>query len=551
MTETGTASRASILKAGDIIANGKYEIVRQLGEGAMGFVYICKRKDLDDRMCAIKVLRPEISSDPVVAARFRDEVITALDVSHKNVVRAYDYFNDRELIAYSMEFVDGGDLSDLMSRVEKFTITEVINFTRQIIEGVQALHNSGIIHRDLKPENVLLTKSQEVKISDFGIAIIEKNQRRTQTGGLLGTASYLSPEYLTGNQIDRRSDIYAIGIIAYELLLKRHPFEADSIYDTVQNQMAANFARPRHIRAECPIELEEFVVKALRSNPEDRYQNCSEMLKDLEVALNMHLRGEVKRDVTDSDPVTLEFEEDFNSHKHAPLTGGSPDRLISNSVFSSGVEPREKLKTSELSRSVKLRKQKSEYLKIIYVGVIIAVIAAGIYFYSQSLDTNTTLQPEQTVEPTKVSEPKEISGKFIKEGKGKEAIAAMEITALKDKIKSFSAQIKPTIKDNSGSDILINSITIKSDNIIDEGGGTFTALAETDVSYIHAGETKTLKATSKLAMILFKDTGLLTINYYSPVNLKLESVSKEIYLNVKDGAPVFYVVGRHSVELKK
>ena len=450
-----------------------------------------------------------------------------------------------------MEFVDGGDLSDLMSRTQKFSISEVINFTRQMVEGVQALHSAGIIHRDLKPENVLLTKNQEIKISDFGIAIIENKQRRTATGGLLGTASYLSPEYLTNNQIDKRADIYAIGIIAYELLLKKHPFEAGSIYETVQNQMAADFSKPKHLRAECPQELEDFIVKALRANPDDRFQDCAEMLRALDAALKSYLGHEKKVASINSETIKLEFEESDNVH--APLTSNSTEKLISNSSFQSKPVVSQSIVKSA-SVLAPARKPARSSKSLILAIVIALIIMAGLVVMARQKDRPDP--PASTANSTNIPKPangfklSKYTAKINKKFNSAESDTSMEIEIVAGKIKSLKANISPLNKDSNQPDTKIQSITLQADKFIEEIEGTFTAFANTDVFYTQGTEAKVHKATAKLALLIFKDTGLVTVNYYSPVNLKLDSASKEILFNIKDSAVSFYLNGRQSFNLQ-
>lgn len=152
------------------VLGGKYEVVKCLGSGSMGLVYACRHRELQGHMVAVKVLFPEVAQDKVAAARFRNEIFASYGVSHPNVVRAYEYLRDGELVAYTMEYVGGGDLAERLSRQERMPIAEVVRLLSQMAAGVQAIHDAGIVHRDLKPENILLTKEGNVKIADFGIA---------------------------------------------------------------------------------------------------------------------------------------------------------------------------------------------------------------------------------------------------------------------------------------------------------------------------------------------------------------------------------------------
>ena len=176
MSVTSEGSRG--IQAGTIIGQ-RYEVVRCLGEGSMGLVYACKHTELTGHMVAVKVLFPEVAEDKIAAARFRNEIFASYGVSHPNVVRAYEYLKDGDLIAYTMEYVNGGDLADLLADTKRLEIKVIVKILSQICAGVQAIHDAGIVHRDLKPENILITEVKDVKIADFGIARICPTEEST------------------------------------------------------------------------------------------------------------------------------------------------------------------------------------------------------------------------------------------------------------------------------------------------------------------------------------------------------------------------------------
>lgn len=214
------------LQPGTVIAS-RYEVVKCLGAGSMGLVYACrKRGEAAGQMVAVKVLFPEVALDKTSAARFRNEIFAAYGVSHPNVVKAYEYIREGDLVAYTMEFVSGGDLAMKLGRTSHpLSLPTIVKLLSQMCSGVQAIHDAGIVHRDLKAENILLTKEGDVKIADFGIARMELGSARklTEHGGVVGTIDYVAPEYLLSSQIDARADIYAIGILGYEMLTGELP----------------------------------------------------------------------------------------------------------------------------------------------------------------------------------------------------------------------------------------------------------------------------------------------------------------------------------------
>ena len=285
MRSLGMADQHLIsLQPGTVIGN-RYEVVKCLGAGSMGLVYACRHRELAGHLVAIKVLFPEVAQDNVAAARFRNEIVASYGVSHPNVVRAYEYFRDGDLVAYTMEFVGGGDLADRLGLGEPIAIADVIRYLAQIAAGVQAVHDAGIVHRDLKPENILLTPEGDVKITDFGIARAANGPKLTEHGGVVGTIDYVSPEYLERGQVDARSDIYALGVLGYEMITGESPFRGDSVIATMTMRLRSDPKLPSELRPECPPELDRVIQKALARVPEERYQRAVEIVVDLKPLL--------------------------------------------------------------------------------------------------------------------------------------------------------------------------------------------------------------------------------------------------------------------------
>lgn len=270
------------LQPGTVIG-GKYEVVKCLGAGSMGMVYACRHRELQGQLVAAKVLFHEVASDKVAAARFKNEILASYGVSHPNVVRAYEFIRDGDLIAYTMEFIGGGDLADRMSRTELMGLPECVRLLSQMTAGVQAIHDAGIVHRDLKPENILLTNEGTVKIADFGIARKKNGPKLTEHGGVVGTIEYVAPEYMLRSQVDWRSDIYALGILAYELVTGEAPFKGESAYASISKRLQSDPEPPSKHRQECPQQLDAVILRALERDPEKRYQSATEMFYDLQM----------------------------------------------------------------------------------------------------------------------------------------------------------------------------------------------------------------------------------------------------------------------------
>ncbi|MDD2941448.1 MAG: serine/threonine-protein kinase [bacterium] len=268
------------------VVNGRYEVVKCLGAGSMGMVYACRHRELSGRLVAMKVLFSEVANDETARKRFENEIFASYEVNHPNVVRAYEYFIDGDLIAFTMEYIGGGDLAERLERDEPMPVDKVARMLRQMCSGVDTIHKAGIIHRDLKPENILLTTNDDIKITDFGIARTGIVRNLTQDGGLVGTVDYVSPEYLERGQVDCRSDIYALGVLAYEMITKEPPFRGESVIQTMTMRLRSDPVAPIVLRPECPVALSNIVLKALARDPERRYQTAEEMFVDLDRMIN-------------------------------------------------------------------------------------------------------------------------------------------------------------------------------------------------------------------------------------------------------------------------
>lgn len=264
------------LQPGTIIA-GRYEVIKCLGAGSMGLVYCCRHRELTGHTVAVKVLFPEVAQDPVASARFRNEIFASYRVSHTNVVRAFEFIKDGDIIAYSMEYVEGGDLADRLNSKNKIDIHDGIDFLMQMAAGVQAIHDAGIVHRDLKPENILISREGVVKIADFGIARTGGAPRLTEHGGVVGTLDYVAPEYLLENKVDWRSDIYALGMLAYEMMTGELPFRAPSITMSIQLRTQKDPKHPSEMRKELPEEVGDLILSMMYRDPNIRTQSAADV----------------------------------------------------------------------------------------------------------------------------------------------------------------------------------------------------------------------------------------------------------------------------------
>ena len=203
----------------------RYQITQLVGAGGMGAVYLARHPEDPSKKIAIKVLYPGKVGDFESRERFKNEINALMKVSHPNVVKAYEYFDRDDLQAYVMEFVDSGDLLDRMKQ-GPLGLKQSVLYLKQIISGLYAVHSAGIIHRDLKPDNILVTSEEVIKLSDFGVARLRGAATLTLVGTMVGTPKYLSPEYVETGNCDHRGDIFAAGVIAYEMISGISPYRS-------------------------------------------------------------------------------------------------------------------------------------------------------------------------------------------------------------------------------------------------------------------------------------------------------------------------------------
>jgi eukaryotic-like serine/threonine-protein kinase len=270
----------AVLEAGVVLA-GRYEILQTLGEGGMGAVY--KARDLElDRMVALKVIRPELAKFPGIIDRFKQELRLSQRVTHRNVIRIYDLGEGDGVKFITMEFIEGEDLRSLIHEHKKFSPEEAIEIMEQICLALDAAHQVDVIHRDLKPQNVMRDKTGRILVMDFGLARTLQGDGMTQTGALVGTMDYMSPEQALAKELDQRSDIFSAGLIFYELLSGQVPYKADSALASLIRRTQERAKPISEHDSTIPQPLSNIVSKCLEREPAARYQTAKELLADLE-----------------------------------------------------------------------------------------------------------------------------------------------------------------------------------------------------------------------------------------------------------------------------
>lgn len=350
----------------------RYELLDVIGRGGMADVYLANDTILN-RTIAIKILRTSLAKDPVYIARFQREASAAAALSHKNIVEIYDVGEDNDQYYIVMEYVPGRTLKELIAKRGALHVMEAIDIMKQVLSGTARAHQMGIIHRDLKPQNILVTDSGTAKIADFGIASIQSLTQFTQTDVIMGSLHYLAPELARGEKATVQSDIYALGIVFYELLRGQVPFNGESPVNIALKHMQEELPSLREFNPSIPQSVENIVIKATAKNLNDRYKNASEMLEDLQTCLS---RGDEEK---------LVFNHDGESD---PTIVVNPRQIFDNNEE----EPKEEVVEERSTRKPKKASAPKKKLDPKMIAGIVAgvVVVLGLIFYFVFLSPGKT-----------------------------------------------------------------------------------------------------------------------------------------------------------------
>lgn len=260
---------------------GNWVIYKELGRGGMGRVYLAQ-EELGDRRAAIKILAAELAQDVGFLHRFQREIEALGKLSHPNIVRFYHSGHENGHYYYAMEYVEGESLEKVFEEKGRLPWKEILDIAQQICPALKHAHDHGIVHRDIKPANLLRTPAGVIKLSDFGIAKVFASQHLTATGGIVGTAEFISPEQASGKPATKRSDLYALGVVLYMLLTGRLPFEGETPLDLLHKHRYAQFDRPAKIVPDIPYELDEIICELLEKDPANRPADAMVLGKKLD-----------------------------------------------------------------------------------------------------------------------------------------------------------------------------------------------------------------------------------------------------------------------------
>ena len=306
--------------------NNRYEILEKIGNGGMATVYKAKCHVLN-RYVAIKILKDEFTTDSEFIRRFNTEAQSAASLTHPNIVSIYDVGNEDNLYYIVMELIQGKTLKEIINEDGVLSWKWSVNIAIQIASALETAHKHNIIHRDIKPHNIIITEDGMAKVTDFGIAKAVSNSTITAFGTTIGSVHYFSPEHARGGYTDAKSDLYSLGIVMYEMLTGKVPFDADTPVSVALKQVQEDPIEPIKLNEDIPVSVNRIILKAMQKEPSLRYQNATEMLKDLRLALKrpnedfVVLASKNDDSPTQKVPTIYELEMEKNNDKNAPQLG--------------------------------------------------------------------------------------------------------------------------------------------------------------------------------------------------------------------------------------
>jgi protein kinase/serine/threonine-protein kinase len=260
---------------------GRYQIIEELGKGGMGKVYKALDKEINGKV-ALKLIRPEVAADKNTIKRFRNELKMARDIAHRNVCRMYDLNKEGGIYYITMEYVSGEDLKSFIRRAGPLSAGKTIFITKQVCEGLAEAHHLDVVHRDLKPQNIMIDKEGNARIMDFGIARSIMSKGITGAGVMIGTPEYMSPEQAEVKEVDQRSDIYSLGVILYEMMTGRVPFEGETPLGIAMKHKSEMPKDPRELNTQIPEELSRVILRCMEKDKKNRYQSAGEVRSELD-----------------------------------------------------------------------------------------------------------------------------------------------------------------------------------------------------------------------------------------------------------------------------
>lgn len=357
---------------GRILAD-RYELKELIGQGGMADVYLAY-DDILKREVAVKILRSSLTGDPIYITRFHREARAAAALCHRNIVEIYDVGEEDDLYYIVMEYVRGQTLKELINKRGALHYVEAVDIMKQVVSATALAHSMGIVHRDLKPQNILVTDSGIVKIADFGIASIQSLSQVTQTDTIMGSLHYLAPEIARGEKATPQSDIYALGVVFYELLRGDVPFNGESPVNIALKHMRDEIPSVRAYNPAIPQSVENIIIKATAKNTNNRYQCADDMLDDLDTCLERLDEEKLTFDQVNTDPTIIASDSQFFT-KTAPIDPETTQTEIEE------IKPQDEKKKEPMDKKKKIAIGAA-------IGAIIVCLAivAGFFLLSGNKD---------------------------------------------------------------------------------------------------------------------------------------------------------------------
>jgi eukaryotic-like serine/threonine-protein kinase len=356
---------------------GRYEVKGSIASGGMAEVFVARDVMLD-RLVALKLMHPEFARNTAFIERFRREAQAAASLNDPRIVAIYDWGSDEGTYFIVMEYVEGNTLAEIIRASGPLPISKAVKIASDVLGGLHLAHLKGIVHRDVKPANIAITANGTIKVMDFGIARAAHDGAMTvtQTGMVIGTASYFSPEQAQGKAVDARSDIYSVGIVLYEMLTGTVPFRGESPVAVAYKHVTEDPAPPRSLAEDIPAPLEAVVMKAISKNPDNRYQTAMEMCRDLDRVL--------KGEQVEATPV-------LSSSEQTAMMGAAPYVAASRPEYGAGVERTGVLPAAEAPRRAPAARGIAKVLVTVAVLVAIGVGVMAFFMLSETTVPDVTV----------------------------------------------------------------------------------------------------------------------------------------------------------------
>ncbi|MBD7967856.1 Stk1 family PASTA domain-containing Ser/Thr kinase [Paenibacillus gallinarum] len=348
---------------------GRYEVIERIGGGGMALVY--KAQDiLLNRNVAIKVLRQQFVHDEEFIRRFRREAQSAASLSHPNVVSIYDVGQEDEIHYIVMEYIEGQNLNEIIKERAPLQVEEAVRIACQIADALDHAHHNQIIHRDIKPHNILIGRNGRVKVTDFGIARAVTSTTITQTGSVVGSVHYFSPEHAKGVVTGEKSDLYSLGIVLYQMLTGQLPFLGESPISVALKHLQEDFEEPRLLNPLIPQSVENIILKSMRKDPNERYQSALEMQTDLETCLFPDRLEEPK----------MMFDDEFDIDQTRVIPAIKPEQYTAVNTDAAGIDPE---RADQKAKPNKKSKKRATFW--VTLTLIVLVALAGVVFYVEKV----------------------------------------------------------------------------------------------------------------------------------------------------------------------